>query len=187
MIRGQGQLDFPQPNYSIKGNHNRTDYGPLISGVRSTRKPMHMTTMSRPALPSDVPFLLRLRKQTMDAYLAASGANTTDEEHTKRLMYRFECGEILLQDGLPIGLLKVARDPNEWKVIQIQISPHLQGQGLGVQILKGVIEQARAAGAELVLSVLKVCPARALYERIGFVVEGEDDHEYFMRLHQGLA
>jgi ribosomal protein S18 acetylase RimI-like enzyme len=146
-----------------------------------------MTTTSRPALESDVPFLLRLRKRTMDAHLAASGANTADEKHIERLMYRFECAEILLQDGLPIGLLKVARDPNEWKVIQIQIAPHLQGQGLGAQILNGVIEQARAAGAELVLSVLKANPARALYERLGFVVEGEDDHEYFMRLPQGLA
>ena len=52
-------------------------------------------------------------------------------------------------------------------------------------MLEGVIADARKAGVDVVLSVLKANPARSLYERLGFLVEGEDSHEYFMRLATG--
>jgi len=96
-------------------------------------------------------------------------------------MYRFECAELLLQDGVPAGLLKVARDGSDWQIIQIQLIPELQGRGLGAELLSEVIAEAVAAEATLRLSVLKANPARALYERLGFVVEGESDNQYNMR------
>jgi ribosomal protein S18 acetylase RimI-like enzyme len=135
----------------------------------------------RPATEQDVPFLLALRHQSMDQHLAASGASTSEADHLSRLMYRFDCAEVLLRNRIPVGLLKVARDPPEWKIIQIQFMPELQGKGLGALLLHQVIAEAKAANVALVLTVLKANPAKGLYERLGFVVEGEDELEYRMR------
>jgi ribosomal protein S18 acetylase RimI-like enzyme len=135
----------------------------------------------RTATEQDVPFLLALRHQSMDQHLAASGASTSEADHLSRLMYRFDCAEVLLRNRIPVGLLKVARDPPEWKIIQIQFMPELQGKGLGALLLHQVIAEAKAANVALVLTVLKANPAKGLYERLGFVVEGEDELEYRMR------
>ena len=105
---------------------------------------------------------MQLRHATMDAHLAASGADSSEDEHRARLMYRFDCAEVLLHGDVPIGLLKVARDGSRWKIIQIQLAPARQGLGLGNKLLAAVIEEADAAGAALTLSVLKANPAKAL-------------------------
>jgi len=145
-----------------------------------------MQLQRRPATEADIPFLLSLRRATMDGHLAASGASITDESHLLRLMYQFGCAEILLGDGEPVGLLKVRRSPDEWEIVQIQLSSDLQGQGLGRSLLEEVLAGADAAHVEVKLSVLKANPARRLYEKLGFALVGEDAHEYFMRRAPGI-
>lgn len=140
-----------------------------------------MNLTRRQATESDVPFLMRLRRESMDQHLIAAGASTSEPDHFARLMYRFDCAEVLLQEGSPVGLLKVSRSGRDWKIIQIQLVAKLQGPGLGGKLLKQVITEAVTAGASLTLSVLKANPARLLYERLGFVVESESEHEYHMR------
>ena len=136
----------------------------------------------RSAQSADVPFLLQLRHQTMDRHLAASAVEMSEEEHLRRVLLRFECAQIILVDGKPSGLLKVARDEKSWHLIQIQVVPHLQGSGLGSRLLREIAAEARDAGASVELDVLKVNPARSLYERLGFVVTAENSHSFDMRL-----
>ena len=137
----------------------------------------------RRANPSDTEFLLQLRRSLMDPHLIASGADTSLEAHLERLHYRFDCAEILLAGNRPVGLLKIARDEGNWELIQLQLIPELQGRGIGTQLLRQLIVDATAAGVSLTLSVLKANPARALYERLGFVAEGESAVEYHLRWH----
>ena len=135
----------------------------------------------RQATTQDIPFLLALRQQTMNGHVIASGAEVSDAHHMARLMHRFECAEVLLHEGVPVGLLKVSRDPHEWVVIQIQLAPGCQGGGIGTGLLAEVIDQAASAGVDLTLSVLKANPAKSLYERFGFVVERESEFSCEMR------
>lgn len=131
---------------------------------------------------ADIPFLLSLRRETMDAYLVASGVSTTDEFHLARLMDHFDCCDVLTCDSEPVGLLKVKRSPQEWEIIQLQLSGLLQGQGIGRSLIEDVLAEAAGAGAILVkLSVLKVNPAKKLYERLGFEAISEDAYEYYMQ------
>lgn len=54
------------------------------------------------------------------------------------------------------------------------IAPEHQRQGLGTAVTGQVLDNARERGCDVVLSVLKANgAARALYERLGFVVTGE--------------
>lgn len=116
----------------------------------------------------------------MDAHLIASGADVSEACHRERLMYHFDCAKILTDHDQPVGLLKVKRTAQEWEIIQIQLSPQLQGKGIGRAVLQGVIADATAAGVSLRLSVLKANPAKQLYERLGFVTVGETAHEHIM-------
>jgi ribosomal protein S18 acetylase RimI-like enzyme len=136
----------------------------------------------RPANQKDMPFLLELRRQTMNAHLLASGIIPSSGEHERRVFFRFDRAQIVELGNEPIGLLKVIRDGKHWHLAQIQLIPSLQGQGLGTRIVRSVIAQAVQAGASLGLSVLKANPALRLYERLGFVVVSENSHAFEMRL-----
>jgi ribosomal protein S18 acetylase RimI-like enzyme len=126
--------------------------------------------------------LLELRQKTMLAHQLASGLEPSELEQKQRVAYRFECAQIIMLEGQSIGLMKLARDASEWQLIQIQLEPALQGQGIGGALLAAVIAEAKHAGVTLRLDVLRANPARRLYERLGFSRVNEGPHEYEMRL-----
>jgi ribosomal protein S18 acetylase RimI-like enzyme len=134
----------------------------------------------RPATEADVPFLLELRRRTMSEHLRASGIEPSESERRARVLASFECAEIILLAGAPVGLLKVVRGPDNWDLVQIQIVPEKQGRGFGSTILEKLLADAVNAQVTVSLSVLKVNPARQLYERLGFRIVGQNDHAYDM-------
>jgi GNAT superfamily N-acetyltransferase len=136
----------------------------------------------RPATEDDVPFLLALPHETMDAHLVASGIAPALEEHLRRVLYRLDCAQIVQMAGQAVGLMKVSRDGRDWILIQIQLTQASRGQGVGTQLIQSVIDEARKAGASLSLGVLKANPAVRLYQRLGFTVVEEGIHSYEMRL-----
>ena len=136
----------------------------------------------RPAAEEDVAFLLDLRIRTMDEHFAASGRALSEEEHRQRVLHRFACAEIVLVDGEESGILKLDRDATPWHLIQVQLLPELHGRGVGTRLLREVVRQARAAAIAVQLDVLKVNPARRLYERLGFVVAEDEGDSLAMRL-----
>lgn len=141
----------------------------------------------QPATEDDLPFLLTLRKTTMQEHLQRAGAPLDDDHHLARIRYRFEGARIVWLDGRPAGLFKHGRDPAGWRIVQIQIDPAFQGRGLGRRLLEGVLDEADAEGVPVTLSVLKGNPARRLYEALGFIPVEETDLEYEMRHEPGAV
>lgn len=136
----------------------------------------------RTATEADVPALLALREATMRAHMLNSGADVSPDSMRERLLHGYRHAQVLLHDGRIVGLLKLDRSGEDYVVMQIQLAPELQGRGLGETLLREYIAEARTAGRDVTLHVLKANPARGLYVRLGFVVEGEDEQEYHMRL-----
>lgn len=130
---------------------------------------------------TDVDWLLTLRLATMTAYLEASGASLTRQEQLERVLRDFSCIRIVMREAVAVGMLKLDRSADPWVVIQIQIDPAYQGQGLGTLIIRQLQAEVVARGVGLALSVLKVNPAKALYDRLGFQVIGENGDSYEMR------
>jgi RimJ/RimL family protein N-acetyltransferase len=66
-------------------------------------------------------------------------------------------------------------DPSTACLFQMWVDPELRGQGIGAAMVRQVIDWASALGAtRLVLGVTEGdTPARRLYERAGFQVEGD--------------
>jgi ribosomal protein S18 acetylase RimI-like enzyme len=52
---------------------------------------------------------------------------------------------------------------------------------VGERLIRELIAEARQAGASVSLHVLQANPARRLYERLGFRIVGQGEHEYLMQ------
>jgi ribosomal protein S18 acetylase RimI-like enzyme len=135
----------------------------------------------RPALDTDEAFLFELRKATMTEHLARVGEPSDDTEHRARLLHRYDTARVICIDGAPAGLLKAHRTGAEWVVVQLQITPALQGRGIGKRALHTVLRAAQADALPVTLKVLKGNPAKRLYERNGFEIVGEDERQFHMR------
>jgi ribosomal protein S18 acetylase RimI-like enzyme len=57
-----------------------------------------------------------------------------------------------------------------------------RGLGVGTRIITDLIAEAKDNGACVVLSVLKVNPAKRLYDRLGLCVISETSQAYEMRI-----
>ncbi|WP_062053580.1 GNAT family N-acetyltransferase [Aquimarina longa] len=131
---------------------------------------------------SDKDFLFRLRKLTMDEHLKNSRIHLSDEEHLSRVNFEYENAYVLSLSAQRVGMLKHIEKVHYIEIIQLQILPEYQGQGIGKSVLKDIITEAKALGKSLKLKVLKENPARYLYERSGFSIIGEDQYEFDMQL-----
>ena len=115
----------------------------------------------RAATDADLPFLLALRQESMGPHLARAGLHGTDEDFMARVMHRFDCAEIVLADGKPVGLLKLQREPGKWHLHQLQLAGDVRGQGLGRRILERILSEADSAGVPVTLFYMDMPQADA--------------------------
>ncbi|MBK6264195.1 GNAT family N-acetyltransferase [Marivirga sp. S37H4] len=134
----------------------------------------------RKALDTDIPYLLWLRKTTMEATLIDSGISVDLNKHMQALRYQFDLAKIILLNDVEIGMIKKDTDYHFIEIIQLQISPEYQGKGYGRSIIQTIIDEARGLGLKIRLSVLKKNQAIKLYHNMGFKVVDEDKYSFIM-------
>lgn len=93
-----------------------------------------------------------------------------------------EAFRLVCVDGHPAGAFHVEELAQYHWVRTIFLLPQFQGRGIGGAVLEQEAARARAAGKSLVLKVIKINPAKRLYDRLGFRVVKEDDVTYSMQL-----
>ncbi|WP_046007156.1 GNAT family N-acetyltransferase [Pseudoalteromonas rubra] len=131
------------------------------------------------ACDTDKPYLLNLRLQTMVEHLEREGIFLSDEAHLCRLEEDYASSHLLLIDNVTVGTLKFRLLNKEVEIMQLQIAPQYQKQGLGRYTLRHMFEQY--PDYPFSLTVLKHNPARHLYFALGFTTYDEDEFEYYMR------
>ncbi len=77
--------------------------------------------------------------------------------------------------GRNAGRLAVNRGTGELRIVDIALLPEHRNAGVGAALLRGICEEAAAAGKPVRLSVLKSNRAQRLYARLGFVKTGETE------------
>jgi GNAT superfamily N-acetyltransferase len=82
---------------------------------------------------------------------------------------------IITMSGEDIGWLQTKTSESTLFLGQLYLSVHMQRQGIGTWVLQMLIE-ARRARKPVTLCVVKINPARRLYERPGFQRSFEDRH-----------
>jgi GNAT superfamily N-acetyltransferase len=95
--------------------------------------------------------------------------------------YRPETTRLILVDGEMAGCVAFhAFEAGVLKLEHFYLDPRWQGRGLGTAILDGLLAEADASGARVILTVLRQSDAQRLYERRGFTVTGRDDLDVYM-------
>lgn len=85
--------------------------------------------------------------------------------------------KIIIVDGVPAGVFSVAVNSEHVFLSELQILPEYQGRGLGSQIIKQQMQDAKSLKLPLRLQVLRENKAQQLYRRLGFdVTETTDIH-----------
>jgi GNAT superfamily N-acetyltransferase len=64
---------------------------------------------------------------------------------------------------------------------QLYLDGCFQRQGIGGRLVQALIDEAGQGGRAIILGVVKINPARRLYERLGFRITHEDQYKFYMR------
>lgn len=135
----------------------------------------------RPATGHDRSFLFALKKATMLDYIVATFGPWDDRVERRRFAPDLTRIAVVSVDGSDVGMVEARADGNDFYLANLQLTPQLQGGGLGAQIVDLLAATAHGRGRALVLRVLKVnVRARRFYERLGLGVTGELEHHFSM-------
>jgi len=89
--------------------------------------------------------------------------------------------EIIEFDGASIGYITVERREEGIFLSSIEIAPDYENRGIGTTLIQSLLDEGRSRGVAVELYVLKVNPARGLYERLGFAIIRETETHHIMR------
>lgn len=137
----------------------------------------------QPAKTADIPFLLNLRKRTMNSYLEDAGMMISNDYHHARIKEYFADSSIICINGKAVGLIKLSKQEDKLHIRQFQILPALQNKGVGSQVLQLIMKKAQQLNLPITLNVMLKNPAKRLYEKYGFKTTGQNDLEYKMKYH----
>ena len=138
----------------------------------------------RSARPDDDEFAFGVLKETMREYAVATWGTWWEDESRREITEQVRAGRtaIIEFDGVRIGIQLVERAKTHIQLEQLYISKAFQRRGFGTQLLKRLIAEARDSKLPIRLRVLTVNPARALYERLGFIAVEVTKERVFMEL-----
>jgi ribosomal protein S18 acetylase RimI-like enzyme len=140
----------------------------------------------RPAATEDREYLWRLHCETMRDYVDRTwGWNEAWQRRKFDENFDPSSFRIIEKDGEPVGQISVLRPGDEIFLGAIEIAPEHQNRGFGSQLIKDLARESDQSHLPIRLQVLKVNPARRLYERWGFVYTGETPTHYVMRREPG--
>ncbi|MCU1287977.1 MAG: uncharacterized protein JWN60_206 [Acidobacteria bacterium] len=118
----------------------------------------------------------------MHDYIEATwGWDEVWQQNHFRENFQPEANQIIVLNNHDVGRIELNHKADEVRVGNIQILPKYQSKGIGSSIMLKIIRQAQQHKQCVTLQVLKVNPARRFYERLGFVVDGEDDAHFKMK------
>jgi ribosomal protein S18 acetylase RimI-like enzyme len=88
---------------------------------------------------------------------------------------------IIALDEQDVGYLQAVEEPDALWLKELHVAAAFQNRGIGTQVLRQLCAEAERMGKPMTVGVVKFNPARALYERAGFRIVGEDAHKFYLR------
>lgn len=94
--------------------------------------------------------------------------------------------QIIEIDDLAAGRLYLDDREDEIRIVDIALLPEYRNTGVGTEILKGILEQAKIKAVPVSIHVEKNNPALKLYQRLGFIII-EDVGVYWLMSWTGIS
>ena len=132
----------------------------------------------RPIKHKDFEFLWRLHNAALKDYITQTWG--WDEDWQKRNfaeIFKTEKAKIIVFEKKDIGYWEVGEREVETVLISIRLLPKYQRRGIGTKIIEDLLDNSQKP---IRLQVLKVNPAKKLYERLGFEIFDETDTHFFL-------
>lgn len=142
-----------------------------------------VATRLRAATAADAEFAYLVLEQTMRAYAEATWGEWHESRARDEMRLAASDGrsQIIEVDSVPVGILRLVNEGgSHLQLEKLFVLPAFQRKGTGTWVLQGVLENARTVGLPVRLRVLRVNPAKALYERLGFRVTAEEPVRFHM-------
>jgi ribosomal protein S18 acetylase RimI-like enzyme len=147
----------------------------------------------RPVAPSDSAFLERVYASTRAVELEP--VPWTPEQKAAFIAQQFRAQsehyerhhadasfDVILVGGEAAGRLIVTRSQERLHIVDIALLEEHRGRGVGSGLLRDLIAEAGERPVSIYVEMNN--PARSLYERLGFVAEGEPGIHVLMKLAQ---
>jgi len=128
----------------------------------------------RPATAADCEFAFELDREVYHELIVRQFGTWDEARHREIFEQQWSLQEtaIIVRADVPVGVLRVEDGPDEVVLHEVQVCPGFQGQGIGTEIVRGVMAQAQRRGVPLRLRVFQMSRAVQFYGRLGFLEEG---------------
>ncbi len=137
-----------------------------------------MDYASRKVVAADRDWLWKTKTRCLRSYIEQTyGPWDEDIQRAARFDATFipEDIHIVSVDGRDAGFIAARQDPDVIQLFNLAIAPEFQGRGLGTAVLRDLLALAQSRRMPVRLQVMKVNPARRLYERVGFKVAPDEE------------
>jgi ribosomal protein S18 acetylase RimI-like enzyme len=151
-----------------------------------TERPAARTAF-RPARPEDFDYCARLYFEGMENIIKELNLNMDAQVAGFRQRWDVTQVQIITLDGTDIGWLQSFAKDDALFLAQLFVDSTLRRQGIGTEVVRGLIEESANAGRAVTLGVVKTNPALRLYERLGFRTTHEDERKFYMRRDPRIA
>jgi len=145
---------------------------------------IHDRIVLRPADEADRTFSWAVKEAALRPYVEAVwGWDESEQRAFHRRDWESSRPDIILLDGKPVGTIAIHREVGTggcWHFGEFYILPEFQRRGIGTRVLHDLIREAASAGFGLRLEVIRINPAKRLYDRHGFRVTGETETHVLM-------
>ena len=137
---------------------------------------------TRPAEQQDEPFLYACYKQVMHEYIDQTWGWNEEFQKASFIEYLpWQRWQIITIDEIAVGGVCILDSTSCIDLEMIIVHQRFQRMGIGSDFLANLVRRARKERRQVRLRVLKVNPARGLYQRLGFVVVSDDAATIEMR------
>lgn len=129
----------------------------------------------RQATAADRDWLVQTKSRCLRDYVKQTYGAWDEEVQRSRFDATFEAGEIqiIAVDGRDAGFIAKRDAGDEIQLSNLMVAPEFQNRGIGAAVLRDLLAGAQMRRLPVRLQVMKVNPARRLYERLGFAVTEE--------------
>jgi GNAT superfamily N-acetyltransferase len=135
----------------------------------------------RPARDEDYDYCSRLYFSEMADIIRELNLDVTRQAASFRNQWDVAQVRMIELGGKDVGWLQTSDRDGELFLGQLFIDGLFQNRGIGTEVMKMVIQEAETARKPVTLDVVKINPARRLYERLGFSITGGEDTKFYMR------
>lgn len=137
----------------------------------------------RPGHDTDREWVWTTKQACLRRYVEQTFGQWNETDQRERFDRNYVAQEIRIVSvgGIDVGYIATTCSPGELRLFNIMVLPAFQRQGIGTVVLQRLMAEARASHVPLRLQVLRVNPARRLYQRLGFADTGETDTYFQMQ------